>query len=88
MLKNHYLDPKDILGSRQYRIANGQIEEGTRIRLKQVEIGTLTLKNINASVVHNQEAPLLLGQSALSKFGKVEIDNKNSLLYVHYQEIE
>jgi aspartyl protease family protein len=56
--------------------------------LKQIEIGTLTLKNVNASVVHNQQAPLLLGQSALGKFGKVEIDNKNSLLYVHYQEIE
>jgi clan AA aspartic protease (TIGR02281 family) len=88
MYKNKYLEPQDILGKQRYQIANGEIEEGTKIRLKQIEIGTLTLKNVNASVVHNQQAPLLLGQSALNKFGKVEIDNKNSLLNIRYQEIE
>jgi len=35
---------------------------------------------VKASVINNDEAPLLLGQSALSKFGKVTIDNEKKLL--------
>jgi aspartyl protease family protein len=32
---------------------------------------------VQASVVHNLQAPLLLGQSALNKFGKISIDYNN-----------
>ena len=34
----------------------------------------LELNNIDASVVHNQNAPLLFGQSTLGKFVKITID--------------
>lgn len=64
----------DILGTQQYRISDGSITEGTVINLRQVKIGNKVLHNVQASIVHNLEAPLLLGQSALSKFGKVSID--------------
>lgn len=38
--------------------------------------------DVEASVVHNLEAPLLLGQSALSKFGKLTIDyNENKIVF-------
>ena len=62
--------------------ASGEIHEGTVIRLKEVKIGEATLKNIEASVVHNQKAPLLLGQSALEKFGTITIDNVNTKLII------
>ena len=46
------------------------------------------MNNIKASVVRNQAAPLLLGQSVLSKLGKIEIDNtKNVLRITHKQKI-
>lgn len=55
--------------------ANGDITEGTVVNLRTVKIGDLTLHNIQASVEDNMQAPLLFGQSALSKFGKVSIDH-------------
>ncbi|WP_158614857.1 TIGR02281 family clan AA aspartic protease [Flavobacterium sp. LB2P53] len=69
---------EDILGSQQYQIADGSIAEGTIINLRTVKLGNRTLKNVKASIVHNNEAPLLLGQSALAQFGKVSIDYKKN----------
>ena len=71
-----------------YQTADGNITEGTVINLKDVKLGSLHLNNIKASVVRNQAAPLLLGQSVLSKLGKIEIDNtKNVLRITHKQKI-
>ena len=78
MLKNNYLTEYDFKDRRNYRTASGDIVEGTIIRLRKIKIGELELNNIEASVVHRQNAPLLLGQSALGKFVKITIDNKNN----------
>ena len=86
MLKNDYLSPSDIIGKQNYMTADGNISEGTVINLRDVKLGTLHLKDIKASVVRNQSAPLLLGQSVLSKLGKIEIDNSNKVLRVTYKQ--
>lgn len=65
----------DIKGVSNFSDANGDISEGTIIILKSVKIGNRELKDIEASVVNNLNAPLLFGQSALEKFGKISIDN-------------
>mgnify|MGYP001172883333 CR=1 FL=1 len=82
MLKNGYLSNDDILGSEYYQIANGEITEGTKINLKQLTIGDIELYNVKAGVVHNLNAPLLLGQSALNKLGKIEFDYSNNTLII------
>lgn len=82
MLKNGYLSNEDILGSEYYQIANGEITEGTKINLKQLSIGDIKLYNVKAGVVHNLNAPLLLGQSALHKLGKIEFDYSNNTLII------
>lgn len=82
MLKNGYLTDNDVKGKTHYMTASGDIHEGTVLRLKEVKIGDATLKNIEASVVHSQKAPLLLGQSVLEKFGTITIDNVNSKLLI------
>jgi aspartyl protease family protein len=64
----------DVIGSENFADANGDISEGTIINLRTVKIGTRTLRNVQASVVHNLGAPLLFGQSALEQFGKISID--------------
>ena len=88
MAKNDFLSSSDIIGKQNYQIADGNITEGTVINLKDVKLGSLHLNNIKASVVRNQAAPLLLGQSVLSKLGKIEIDNtKNVLRITHKQKI-
>lgn len=86
MLKNDYLSSSDIIGRQNYMTADGNISEGTVIRLRDVKLGSLHLKDIKASVVRNQSAPLLLGQSVLSRLGKIEIDNSNKVLRVTYKQ--
>jgi aspartyl protease family protein len=78
LYKQGKLLKEDILGSQQYQIADGSIAEGTIINLRTVKLGNRTLKNVKASIVHNVDAPLLLGQSALAQFGKVSIDYDKS----------
>lgn len=82
MLKNGYLDEKDLIGSQNYQIANGDIQEGTRIILRQIDIGAQKLYNVKASVLHSLTAPLLLRQSALSVLGKMEFDYANNTLKI------
>ena len=82
MIKNGYLSDEDVKGKRNYMTASGEIHEGTILRLKEVKLGDAVLKNIEASVVHSQKAPLLLGQSVLEKFGTITIDNVNSKLLI------
>jgi predicted aspartyl protease len=83
MIKNGYLNESDIFGTEYYKIANGEIQEGTKIVIRELEFDGLILFNIEASVVHNLDAPLLLGQSAISLLGKIQIDyNKNTLTVI------
>jgi clan AA aspartic protease (TIGR02281 family) len=85
MLKNHYLNEYDFKDKRNYRTASGDIVEGTIIRLRKIKIGELELNNIEASVVHKQNAPLLFGQSALGKFVNITIDHAKSEIIFEYQ---
>lgn len=85
MVKNGYLSSSDVVGKQRYLTADGNVSEGTVINLKEVKFGTLHLDNIKASVVRNQAAPLLLGQSVLSKLGKIEIDNDKRILKISYK---
>ena len=82
MLKNDYLSERDFRGSRKYLTASGNICEGAVICLKEVKVGEFSLKNIEASVVKNQKAPLLLGQSALERFGSITIDNEHNRIVI------
>lgn len=82
MLKNGYLKRSDIKGSSRYQDANGNVSEGTVLNLRHINFGGLELENVRASVVRNQQAPLLLGQSVLSRLGKIEIDNPGAKLII------
>ncbi len=77
MLKNGYLSKDDILGKQYYQVANGELHEGTTIILRKVSFGNCELTNVKASIVKNQTAPLLLGQSVLNRLGKIEVDYKS-----------
>ena len=73
-----------IKGKEKFSDAEGNISEGTIIVLKTVQIGDQNLINVDASVVHNLNAPLLFGQSALEKFGKISIDNNHGEITFEY----
>lgn len=80
MLRQGQITQDDFVGQQQFQDATGGISVGTIIRLHTVEIGGIILKNVEANVVDNIQAPLLLGQTALSKFGKVTIDYNNNVI--------
>ena len=82
MLKNGYLKEEDIRGKEYFSTATGEIREGAKLNLREIKIGDAILKNVEASVVQNQQAPLLLGQSVLERFGTITIDNINSKLVI------
>lgn len=86
MMKNGYLSSKDVVGNQRYMDANGEVSVGTVINLKDVNFGGLNLTNVRASVVRNQKAPLLLGQSVLSRLGKIEIDNSKNILKITHSK--
>jgi clan AA aspartic protease (TIGR02281 family) len=82
MLKNGYLNSSDFTGSQKYMDANGNITVGSTIVFRSVDFGGVILKNVKATVVNNKNAPLLFGQSALSKYGKIVIDNDNKIITI------
>ncbi|RRD00253.1 tetratricopeptide repeat protein [Prevotella sp. OH937_COT-195] len=85
MMKNGYLGKNDVAGSANFLDANGNVNEGTIINLRNVNFGGLSLNNVRASVVRNQKAPLLLGQTVLNRVGKIEIDNINKVLKITHK---
>jgi clan AA aspartic protease (TIGR02281 family) len=80
MIKNGYMKEEDLIGTEYYRIANGDVAEGTKIIIRKLEIANKTLYNVEASIVHTLSAPLLLGQSAIQRFGKFSIDYATNTL--------
>lgn len=71
------LRKEDVLDIEYFQDATGRISEGTKINLREVKIGNMILQNVKATVVDNINAPLLLGQTVLERFGRIEIDNEN-----------
>jgi aspartyl protease family protein len=71
------LQKEDILDVEYYQDATGRISEGTIVNLREVKIGNMVLEDVNATIVNNINAPLLLGQTVLERFGSIEIDNEN-----------
>ncbi len=79
------MESTDVIGKQNYMMANGEISAGMILNIRNVNFGGLYLDNIRASVVHNQTAPLLLGQSVLNRLCSIEIDNVRGVLKITYK---
>ena len=80
MLKNGYLKEEDLKGASYSQLANGEIVSNTTVILKELEIGGIILQNVEAIIIHNISAPLLLGQSAIQKLGRLQIEGDEILI--------
>lgn len=78
LFRQGLLKEEDVIGTQSFQDATGRISQGTKIKLREVKIGEIVLENIEATVIDNVNAPLLLGQSVLERFGSIEIDNYNN----------
>lgn len=75
------LSGDDILDYQPYQTADGNISVGLLINLREVIIGDkLLFRDVEAVVVENQQAPLLLGQSVMKHFGKISVDRENEVV--------
>jgi len=82
LYKQGKLAEDDFRNKQMYQTADGSIHEGMVVILRTVEIGNRELQNVQASIMDNEDAPLLLGQSALAAFGKISIDyNRNEIIF-------
>lgn len=80
LVKQGTLNQNDVIGETSFSDANGDISSGMVVKLKSVKIGDRTLYNVEALIVPNDKAPLLLGQTALAQFGKISIDYKKGTI--------
>lgn len=75
------LSDEDILDLQAYQTADGNISVGLRIVLRKVAIGdSIQLNDVEALVVEDQQAPLLLGQSVLKQFKEVSVDREKRIV--------
>ena len=75
------LTREDILGISASQIADGSIVENMIVNLKEVVINDrIYCLNVKATVINNNNAPLLLGNEVLDRVATIEIDNENQTL--------
>lgn len=80
LYENDYITKDDIIGSGRSQTADGTIVDHIVINLRDIEISGLHIKNIKATVIASQNAPLLLGQSAIQKLGPVTIQGNRLII--------
>lgn len=81
MLDKGLLNKEDFTNIQQFQIANGDIMAGFRVNLRSVILGDkITLHDIEAVIIENQQAPLLLGQSVMKQFREISVDRENKVV--------
>lgn len=83
MLKNGYLKKGDLGEKEYYSLANGEITEGITLNIREIEIGNVLLQNVKASILLQQKAPLLLGQTILERLGAYKVVGNKFILEDH-----
>ena len=73
MLDNGYISSSDFVRESKSFVADGRIVDHCEINLKSIKIGGITLDNVVAVVLRGQHSPLLFGQTAIQRLGKVSI---------------
>jgi clan AA aspartic protease (TIGR02281 family) len=73
--------PGDTLGRDVYVTADGRKHKGTRLMLRELNVGGHTVTNVVASIAPAGAEPLL-GQSFLAKFKSWTLDNRRHVLII------
>ena len=81
LFKNGHLTEEDVLDDVQLKIADGSSIEGLRINIESLVIGDIRFMDVDAVIVKELDAPLLLGQNILSSNTLVVIDYDNLMLH-------
>lgn len=82
LIRTGTIEDDDWLEGQYYRFADGSSAKSMRFKLKSVNVGGKIIKDVTCSISNNIEAPMLLGQSVLSKFGKYTFDYSSNKLII------
>ena len=77
---NGYISNEDVLGTSKSQTADGSIHDNVVINIKDIEISGLHLKDVLATVISSQNAPLLLGQTAIQKLGRISLNGDKLII--------
>ncbi len=80
LFDNDYIKEDDLIGIGKAQTADGTIIDHLKINLREIGIGGLKLTNVEAIVLASQNAPLLLGQSAIQKLGQVQLNGEKLII--------
>lgn len=81
MAENGYLSKDDIIGHSKSTVADGRTIKNKVVNIRSLKIGGLELNNIEAVIIDSQDAPLLLGLSAIEKLGPVTIEGQYLVIH-------
>ena len=73
LYENDYITKDDIIGTGKAQVADGRIVNNLVINLRDIEVAGIHVKNVKATVSESLTAPLLFGQSAIQKLGKISL---------------
>jgi aspartyl protease family protein len=82
LIKTGTIEESDWLPGAYYKFADGTTAKSMRFTLKSVKIGDKIVYNVPCSISNSLDAPMLLGQSVLKKFGKYTFDYKTEKLII------
>lgn len=82
LIRTGTINESDWLEGASYKFADGSVAKSKRFNIRTLRIGDNTLYNVSASISNSLEAPMLLGQNALSKLGKISIDYNYGILCI------
>jgi aspartyl protease family protein len=79
LMRTGTLKPDDFLGTQTYRMADGSTVPSKVFRIRSLKVGDKVIENVTGSMA-GVEGSLLLGQSFLSRFGRVSFDYNRGVL--------
>lgn len=81
LLENDLIGPQDYRGKTKSTTADGAITDKMIINLRDIEIAGLHLRDVLATVSYSLNAPLLLGQTAIQRLGRISL--QGNILTIH-----
>ncbi|MDN4165739.1 retropepsin-like aspartic protease [Cytophagales bacterium LB-30] len=82
LVKTGTLKPEDFIGTQKYYFADGSSATSRVFYIREIQIGNHIITNIKASISNNIDAPMLLGQSVMQRFGRIIVDNELGTLTI------
>lgn len=76
-----FIAQTDFLGERTYRFANGATLQSQTFRIRSLQVGNVVIENVEAGVLP-ENAPLLLGQSFLTRLKSWSMDTTTHVLII------